>query len=120
MTQLAEDTFAVTGLSPSYAFVLMAVYDEPGIAIGDTAKIMLLKPSTVTRFVEKLVQKKLVRKESEGKFIRLYPTEQAELLVPKIREAWSNLFQRYNEVLGAEFSREMAKNLAEAASKLEE
>lgn len=54
MTKMADEEFAITGLSSSYAFIMMTVNSKPKIQPNQLAEIMMLMPSTVTRLVEKL------------------------------------------------------------------
>lgn len=55
ITKMAEDEFAVSGLSPTYAFLLMAVYEREGISQKELCEILHLQPSTITRFIERAV-----------------------------------------------------------------
>ena len=54
MTKIADEEFGVTGLSSSYAFLLMTVNEKPGIQPKEISQHMQLTPSTVTRLVEKM------------------------------------------------------------------
>ena len=67
MNKMAEEEFAPLGISPTYAFLLMAVYEQPNITQSELSNILHIVPSTTTRFVEKLEVKKLVTRKSEGK-----------------------------------------------------
>ncbi len=44
ITRMAEEEFGVTGLAPSYAFILMAVNENPGIQPKEVSGIMHLTP----------------------------------------------------------------------------
>jgi DNA-binding MarR family transcriptional regulator len=116
---MAEEEFAVTGLQPSYAFIIMSVNINPGINIGEIAKIMMLKPSTVTRLIEKLENKQLITKKSEGKYSLLYPTDKSLELDSAIKKAWMNLYNRYVMILGEKFAKEITNMIFDAAIKLE-
>ena len=100
ITRMAEEEFRKTGLSPSHAFLMMLVNDNPGISQKDLCEHLHLAPSTVTRFVDKLVFKGVLTRQNEGKASKIYPTEQGEHLRGPIAEAWNNLHMRYAEVLG--------------------
>ena len=100
MTKMAEEEFAVTGLAPSYAFVLMSVNAKAGIQPGELSAQMQLTPSTVTRLVEKMEFKGFVERKSVGRMTRVYPTNKSKALDAKIKKAWHNLYQRYSDILG--------------------
>ena len=120
LTRLAEEAYAPTGLAPSHAMLLMAVIAQPGINPTDLANIMLLKPSTVTRFVEKLEQKGLAERRSNGKYTEVYPTEIGNALNMKIKAAWMDLYRHYTELLGEEAGTQLAALSYKAAKTLED
>ena len=45
--------------------------------------------------------------------MHLHPTEASRALDPAIRAAWTDLYQRYVTVMGAEFSRELTQQVVE-------
>ncbi len=119
ITRLAEEAYAPTGLAPSHAMLLMAVIDQPGINPTAIAEIMLLKPSTLTRLIEKLEQKGLVERRPNGKFIEVYPTESGNGLNMKIKAAWMDLYRNYTDLLGEEAGAQLAGAAYMSAKKLE-
>ncbi|MEE8416834.1 MAG: MarR family transcriptional regulator [Desulfobacterales bacterium] len=52
ITRMAEEEFRRTGLSPSHAFLMMLVNDNPGIGQKELCEQLHLAPSTVTRFID--------------------------------------------------------------------
>ncbi len=114
LTRLAEEEFAITGLAPSYAFLLMTVNDKPGIQPKEISEHMQLSPSTVTRLIEKLEHRGFVERKSQGKATRVFPTEKSKKLDRKIHTAWMNLYNRYTEVLGEKHARELTSNVYRA------
>jgi len=107
MTKMAEEEFAVTGITPSYAFLLMSVNSNPGIHPKDISEAMLLTPSTVTRLLEKLEHKGLLERKSIGKITEVYPTEKSLKLNVTIKSAWSSLYDRYCEILGEDEAKKL-------------
>jgi MarR family transcriptional regulator, organic hydroperoxide resistance regulator len=119
LSKIAEEEFAFTGLSPSYAFLLMIINDKPGIQPTEISQIMMLNPSTVTRFVEKMVDKGYLEKKSEGKSAYIYPLEKSINIDDKLKEAWMNLYNRYIGILGEAEAKELTNNIYSSALKLE-
>lgn len=119
MNRLAEAAFAPTGIAPSYAFLLMTVNREPGISPGEAAEQIALTPSTVTRLVEKLEAKRLLEREADGRHVRLHPTPASLELDPTLRAAWSQLFDRYQALLGPELSQTLTQQSADAIARLD-
>jgi MarR family transcriptional regulator, organic hydroperoxide resistance regulator len=118
ITRMAEEEFAVTGLTPSYAFIVMRVNNQPGVLIGDLARIMALTPSTVTRLIEKLERKKLLKRITDGKNTKVYPTRSSKNLEITIIQSWQNLHKRYSKLLGEKNGNRLTLDVYNAALKL--
>lgn len=119
ITKMAEEDFRKTGLSPTYAFLLMAVYEQEGITQKELSAILHLTPSTVTRFIEKLEAKRLVLSQADGRLSRIYSTEQGKALKPEIEKAWDDLHDRYSAILGREEGDELTLKLDDVSNELE-
>jgi len=118
MTRMGEEEFAGVGMTPSYAFLLTLAIDSPGISQKELAEILNMAPSTVSRFVDALVQRGLVRKEGQGRNTYIHPTEKGEALKPQISEAWASLYERYSRIVGKDKGDELTRLTAEAYHKL--
>ena len=119
MTKIADEEFSSTGLTTSYAFLLMTVNDKSGIQPTEISEQMMLTPSTVTRLIDKMENKKFVRREYEGKTTRVYPTEKSLVLDKKLRESWHKLFVKYADILGENMSIDLTTDISKAVEKLE-
>lgn len=115
ITRLAEEEFKITGLSPSHAFLIMLVNDQPGISQKDLGAHLQLAPSTVTRFIDVLVHKNYIRRETEGKNCFIFPTLKGSHLERPIAEAWQRLHQRYGQILGQVEGNHLASKLDQAS-----
>ena len=119
VTKMAEEEFAFTGLAPSYAFIIMTIYENPGIQPTDISKAMQLTPSTITRLIEKLEQRQFLERRVTGKFTEVHPTEKTEELYKNIKKAWKNLYIRYSNLLGEEEGQKLTALVNTAIEKLE-
>lgn len=119
ITRMAEGAYAPTGLTPSHAMLLMVVIDHPGINPSEIAETMLLKPSTVTRFVEKLEEKGLAVRKTNGRFTEVFATEVGNSMNMKIKAAWMDLYRKYTALLGEEEGAALVKLSYKAAKTLE-
>ncbi|MCG8565604.1 MAG: MarR family transcriptional regulator, partial [Desulfobacterales bacterium] len=61
LLKLAENAFRPLKLSPAHASLLLQVYEMPGISPKDLSQKLHLTPSTITRFIDALVKRKLLR-----------------------------------------------------------
>jgi MarR family transcriptional regulator, organic hydroperoxide resistance regulator len=119
ITKMAEEEFAASGLSPTYAYLLMAVYEKEGISQKELGEILHLQPSTVTRLVEKLAVKGLVYNRVEGRMSLIYTTDKGKTLEKVIHECWMNLRSRYGAILGHAEGDELSLHLYEVSDQLE-
>lgn len=119
ITRMAEDSFKKTGLSPTHAFLLMLVNNKPGISQSELAEELHMMPSTITRFIDKLVMKGLIERKAEGKRSFIYPTEAGENTQEEIKEAWKDLYRNYSAVLGEDAGKELTVLIREAGNTLE-
>ncbi len=78
--KLALESWKPTGLSPSHAYLLLLVLRDPGIQPTWAGEQLQLSPSTITRLVEKLEEKKLVVRTNEGKLTNIYPTPKGKTM----------------------------------------
>jgi DNA-binding MarR family transcriptional regulator len=118
ITRMADEQFRITGLSPSHAFLMMVLFEDPGIGPKELAKRLELAPSTVTRFLDYLQNKGFIERISEGKIFRLYPTAKGKELKEPIGSAWQGLHDEYSKLLGIENSFALTKAINIAAEKL--
>lgn len=120
ITTIGDEEFGRVGLSYSHAYLLCEVIDQPGVTPTQLSETLFLTPSTITRLVEKLEQKRLVRRESEGKKTLVYPTEEGEALRPAIAEAQQRMGARYSAAIGPENVCQLTQQVFKAARSLGE
>lgn len=118
MSKLADEHFAKTGLSSSYALVLMTVADKAGISPGEIAEQLQLDPSTVTRFLDKMQMRELIRRESCGRASSVFITPKGEQLIPEIKAAWKGLYEDYSAKIGFDDTKALTLCMNQAMEKL--
>jgi MarR family transcriptional regulator, organic hydroperoxide resistance regulator len=117
--KLAMESWSKIGLSPSHAYLLILVIEEPGMQPTSLSEHLQLQPSTITRLLEKLESKKLLVRTYEGKLTNVYPTPKGKDLLPRLKECLSEFYSRYSEILGKEESAKLVQNMGRIADKLE-
>lgn len=98
----ADDEFKATGLSPSHAFLLYIVNKNNGLQQKQIGELLHMTPSTITRFIEKLDNKGLVSRKSEGKNVFIFNTPKGLLLESDIENAWARVHAIYADILTTE------------------
>jgi MarR family transcriptional regulator, organic hydroperoxide resistance regulator len=116
--RLAMESWSKVDLSPSHAYLLMLVIEEPGTQPTSLSDHLQLQPSTITRLLEKLESKKLLVRTYEGKLTNVYPTPKGKDLLPRLKECLSEFYSRYSEILGKEESARLVQNMGRIADKL--
>ena len=105
--------------SPPPSYLVMTVNDSPGINATALSETMQLKPSTVTRLVEKMETKGILTRKAVGKFTEVHPTDKSRALNMRLHEAWVNLYKRYVAVLGEAEANQLAGLAFQAAKALD-
>lgn len=100
LTKLAEEAFVPLGLSPSYAFLILLVQENPGITPSTLSKELNLDPSTITRLADKMILRSLIEKEKNGKTMHFQPTESLTQLLPDLEKCWFDLKDKYDKIIG--------------------
>ncbi len=116
--KIAVESWKPAGLSPGHAYLLMIVIEEPGVQPGILAGQLQLQPSTITRFIEKLEEKKLVVRTTEGKLTNVYPTPKGKAMHLKLKECVKHFYTAYSGVLGKDECARMVQSMNKLADKL--
>lgn len=116
--KLAQESWKPLGLSPSHAYLLMAVLEEPGLQPTQLAGELQLQPSTITRLIEKLEAQKLVQRTTEGKLTNVYPTPKAKQLLPQMQACQQDFYTRYVAIVGQDISTQLVQDMNQVADKL--
>jgi DNA-binding MarR family transcriptional regulator len=119
LLKLAEKQFKHLNLSPAHASMMLMVYDSPGISPKKLCSMLNLSASTITRFIDSLEKKELVKRKSNGKSVSVYPTSKGLDLKKPVAMAYKRLYLSYTSILGQDFSRHLSSCILEAARKLD-
>lgn len=120
ITRMAEEALKPVNLCPSGALLLSLVHDQPGLTPSEAASRLHLAPSSVTRFADGLERRGLVRREPDGRLMRLHPTPAAGEVMPDVKTCWQTLYDRYNGIVGEDEGKAIASSLARIAGALDE
>lgn len=120
LSGMADKAFKSVGLSTSHAFLLMKVYDEPGIQPSQLSEVLQLTPSTITRLIEKMEYQGYVERISEGRATRVEPTTKCKVKVSEIRKAWTGLQEHYREKLGDRYTEVLTEMAYKAIQELKQ
>jgi DNA-binding MarR family transcriptional regulator len=119
--ELLYDRFVVAGYSdvrPSYGSVLVPLFEEDGLRMGDLAARARLSKQTMTTMVRLLERDGLVERRSDpsdGRAALVLLTERAHRLRPVVEETLAELDRLVVRRLGARGRAELREALRELA-----
>ncbi len=116
---MAEDAWAPMDLAPGQAYLLLLVLENPGCQPLELSRELHLAPSTITRFIEKLEEKNLISRATEGKLTNVFPTAAAKRLKDKMARCRGNFMHAFQNALGKKESEILVSHLVKAADKLD-
>ncbi|GAC1569046.1 MAG: hypothetical protein NVS3B8_16420 [Chitinophagaceae bacterium] len=116
--KLAIEAWKKADLSPSHAYLLMIVLEDPGVQPGALSLELHLAPSTITRLIEKLEEKKLVVRTTEGKTTRAYPTLKSKEMKPLLQQCVEDFYKSCSTLVGKDACNRFVNSLTKMADKL--
>ena len=68
VNKIAEESFEKMDIYPTHGFLMIILKEEKkGLTVNEISETLAIAPSTVTRFVDKLISKGYVKREKAGK-----------------------------------------------------
>ncbi len=119
LSKIAEKEFSSLNISAPHASVMLLVYDNPGISPKELSSHLQLSPSTITRFVDVLVKKKLLKRKTHGKSSFIYTTPEGNAMKSSIADAWIKLYQEYTRILSPAHQNALSGSISQANEKLQ-
>lgn len=116
--KLAIESWKRVDMSPSHGYLLMLLLEEPGMQPSNIAAQLQLTPSTITRLIEKLEERKLVVRTTEGKITNVYPSPKAKELLPEMIACVQDFSNAYSKVLDKEETFKLVQGMNKISDKL--
>lgn len=90
-------------LATSYVDLLLILQSKKDISQNDLALEMNLAPSTITRFVNKLVKKNLVKKKKVGRTAVIELSQKGKTLAPRLEKSFNRAVADLRDILGDKY-----------------
>lgn len=119
LTKMAEEEFKSTGLFPSQALALKIINIHQGISQNYLSSELDIRPSTTSRFIDKLESKGLAKRKVKGKVTYIHSTQKGLDLQEEIDISWKNLYHRYSKILGYDEGHKLTEKLNQTSKQLE-
>jgi DNA-binding MarR family transcriptional regulator len=119
--ELLHAHFSERGYSeirPAYGSLLLPLFEEDGLRMGELARRARLAKQTMTTMVRLLEREGLVRREADpddGRAIRILLTERSRSFRPVAEDVLRQLDELVTRSLGAQRARQLATDLKEVS-----
>ena len=101
VNKVAEESFSELDICPTHAFLMLILQDKPkGMSVNEISEALTIAPSTVTRFVDKLVAKGYVERIKIGKHSYTKITDEGQKIMPAVYKAWHSIFDKIETLVG--------------------
>ena len=85
VNKIAEEAFNKMDICPTHGFLMVLLQeDEEGLSVNKISETLTIAPSTVTRFVDKLVSKGYVERIKTGKQSFTRMTKEGKNIMPEV------------------------------------
>lgn len=98
-----DSYFKEYDLATSYIELLLILLNEDEISQNDLAEDMNLAPSTITRFINKLLKMGLVKKKKVGRTAVITLSEKGHTLAPELNRQYDKAVTDLQNILGEKY-----------------
>lgn len=98
-----DSYFEEYDLATSYVELLLILYNSGELSQNDLAESMNLAPSTITRFINKLVKKNLVQKKKSGRTAVISLSKKGLALSPTLKESFDKAVKDLEGILSDKY-----------------
>jgi len=116
-----SEAFDSYALSPAHGYLLRVVLSYPGITQKALATELKLEKSTITRFIDALQEKGLLKRKpggQDGRELNIYPTAKAVELEDSLEGLGDRLYQDMVDAIGKDNLAKLVTQLRSSADKL--
>jgi len=121
INKIWDEAFKPLGLSPSHAYVLRLVLENPEISMKQIARELGLAPSTISRFVDSLIIKGFLKRVSDSddkRGTKILPTPKAKNIQTELEKIGQQLYTRLNGIIGKKTFSTLVTDMREIREKL--
>ncbi len=106
VSRIWAGAYSELGLSPAHAYLLRLVLEQPGLVQKEIAAELNLEKSTITRFIDKMVDEGyLLRKASTAgnhKEQCIFPTPKARKIETRLNDIGNELYAKMRQQVSAD------------------
>ncbi|WP_461205991.1 MarR family winged helix-turn-helix transcriptional regulator [Clostridium sp. DL1XJH146] len=114
LTSIADDIFKEIDITVTQGFTLIAISKLDKHTPSEIAVELEMKPSTITRFLDKLEKLGYVKRTYLGRKTDVGITQTGLDKIESISEAWEKIHEMYYKTLGDNISENLTKEIVKA------
>ena len=122
VNKMMTDAYAPMGLSAAHAYLLRLVIENPGMLQKEIGAMLHLEKSTITRFIDKMVDEGyLERKPSiinDIKYQHIHPTGKARKIGDELESIGDSMFKTMTDSLQIDVFTEFVSSMRNITHKL--
>ncbi len=101
VSKIWKEAYAELDLAPAHAYLLRLVLEKPGLAQKEIAAELHLEKSTITRFIDKMVEEgylqRKVSNDENQKEQSIFPTRKADNIKKALNDIGDSLYARMQQ-----------------------
>lgn len=103
LTSFFDDRLSSFGLATSYVELLIQLMDNEPSTQTEIAGGLDLAPSTVTRFIDKLISEGYVNRKRAGRSVSIELTETGRKKTSEMKKVYDDTVMELNEMMGGKY-----------------
>jgi DNA-binding MarR family transcriptional regulator len=115
ITKVWNNAFAPLGLSPAHAYLIRLVLEKPGLMQKEIGQELHLEKSTITRFIDKMVEagylKRKVKIKEESKHQYIYATGKAQAIKIELENIGDTLYKKSQQLIELDDLAKLVKDM---------
>lgn len=111
LSSFFDDRLQVFGLATSYIELMILLKENESSTQSDIAGRLNLAPSTITRFVDKLIKEKYVKKKRTGRTVSIELTESGRKKSAQMKAAYDGIVDELKDLMGEKYLETVRKLL---------
>ncbi|MBK5201961.1 MAG: MarR family transcriptional regulator [Spirochaetaceae bacterium] len=104
LNSIADEAFKKVDYTATQGFTIIAIGELDKHSPSEIAEVLAMKPSTITRFLDKLVKLELVERAYIGRNTQVNLTKKGYEALPMVKQNWKNIDAKIQEMFGSDLA----------------
>jgi len=122
VNKMMNDAYAPLGLSAAHSYLLRLVLEHPGLLQKEIGSMLHLEKSTITRFIDKMVEEGYLKRKpsiiDEIKYQHIHPTGKANKIHAELKSIGEAMYKTMTKSVKADEFLEFVSTMRSIIQKL--